>query len=406
MCRLMRRPFFLATLEIAGYRFLLLSSVGLSAAFTADSLATGWLVLQLTDSPFWLGLVVGVRGVSQLLFSIGGGTIADRTDLRRLLMWSQQANALLYVLLCALVITGTVQIWFVVVAQVVIGPFVAMNGLANQALLYEVVGPARLLNARALGFLTSSTMRILAALATGHIIESWGVGPAYAFVAAAYFGSSLCLLPLPSRGVIHPVGAPLDSLRAGLRYARRTDRVRELLLLSFTTEVFGFSHTNMVPVMARDVLRVGADGLGYLSAMSAAGQLAAMLLLASLGDPRRKEVLLLVSAFGYGAAILLFAVSPWFAVSLALMLLVGATAGLYDSSIVTVLQMAVSDEMRARVLGIYVATWGSNQVGSFGLGALAAIFGAPAAIAAFAVVVAANALRLVPKRNLFDHAVT
>src|SRR5207244_1845231 len=164
------------------------SGVGVSAAYTADALATGWLVLQLTDSPFWLGLVAGTRGISQLVFSIVGGTIADRMDLRRLLVQNNLINATLAIVVLVLVVTG-----------------------------------------------------------------------------------ACCLLPLPRGGELHPAEAPLRSLVSGLRYVLRTERIRELLLLSFTTEAFGFAHQQMVPVMARDVLHVGADGLGLLSASAAAG---------------------------------------------------------------------------------------------------------------------------------------
>jgi len=398
------RPGFLTTLGVPGYRWLLLSGVGVSAAFTADALATGWLVLQLTDSPFWLGLVAGTRGVSQLVFSIVGGTIADRMDLRRLLVQNNLINATLAIVVLVLVVTGAVQIWFVLAAQVIAGFLGALNGPANQALLYDVVGPSRLLNARAFGFMTGSVTRIVTALAGGFIISTIGTGQAYGLVALGYVFSASCLLPLPRGGELHPAEAPLRSLVSGLRYVLRTERIRELLLLSFTTEAFGFAHQQMVPVMARDVLHVGADGLGLLSASAAAGQLAATILLASFGDVRRKDVLLLGSALGYGASIIVFALSPWFATSLAIMTFVGGTAGLYDSTIATVIQLTVHGDMRGRVLGVYVASWGSNSVGSFGLGALATVVGAPLAIAAFAAIVCGNTLRLIPKLALFDPA--
>ncbi len=400
------RPDLLTTLKVPGYRWLLLNNFGMSSAWTAELLATGWLVLQLTDSPFWLGLVAGVRGLTQLVFSVIGGTLADRRDLRRLLMRNQRYSFLLSILLALLVLTGTIQVWSVLVVQVGFGLLQAMNGPANQVLLYETVGPSRLLSARALGFLVMSVTRIVSALGGGLVIDRIGIGPAYVFVAAGYLLGSIALIPLPFAAAARPAGTAFRSLVEGLRYALRTERIRELLFLSLTTEAFGFSHMQMVPVMARDVLHVGADGLGYLTAASGAGQLAAMLLLANSGDPRRKDAILLGSAFGYGASIFAFALSPAFGLSILLCTLIGATAGTYDSTIATVIQTVVHGDMRGRIVGLYTATWGSNQLGSFGLGALASVIGAPAAIAGFAAVECLSALRLVSKRSLFDPRTT
>jgi predicted MFS family arabinose efflux permease len=396
------RPRFANLLAVPGYRWLMLGGVGSSAAFTIDALATGWLVLQLTDSAFWLGVVAGTRGISQLLFSVVGGTIADRIDLRRVLVQNAVVSAALAMLVLVLVMTGAIQLWLVLAVQVVAGLLQAMGGPANQALLYDVVGPARLLSARAISFMTMGTARIAASLVGGFVLSRIGTGEAFGLVAAAYLFGATWLVRLPHGGRVRPAESPFRSLVAGLRFATRDERIRELLLLSFTTEAFGFAHMPMVPAMARDVLHVGADGLGLLTACSAAGQLGATVLLASFGDVRRKDLLLLGSAFGYGAAIVAFGLSPWFAFSLLAMAFVGGFAGVYDSTIATVIQLTVRGEMRGRILGLYVASWGSNPVGTFGLGAFATVVGIPFAISGFAAVVCVNALRLAPKRGLFD----
>lgn len=381
---------------------MLLGTLGNSVGWTAEAIATGWLVLQLTDSPFWLGAVAGIRGLTQLVFSVLGGTVADRTELRRLLVRNQRFNGLLSASVGLLVVAGQVQLWHIVVFQILAGLLTAMNAPANQVLMYETVGPSRLLSSRALAFLVMGISRILSALIAGSLIQAFGISLAYFFVASGYLFGSLALLGIaPSAARRHTEGTA-RSLLEGLKYSMRTEPVREVLLLSLVTEAFGFSHMPMVPVMARDVLAVGAVGLGYLTAASGAGQLAATFLLANAGNVRRKDLLLLIAAFSYGAAILLFALSPWFAISLVLSLAIGAAGGIYDSAIATLLQMIVRGNMRGRVVGLYTATWGSNQLGSFGLGVLATLIGTPGAIASFAAVVALSALRLFPRRALID----
>ena len=398
----MLRPELRDTLRLPGFRWLLLQSFGNSIGWQAEAIATGWLVLQITDSPFWLGAIAGIRGLTQLTFSIVGGAIADRTELRRFLARNQRYNCLLFVVVAVLVMTGAVQLWQIMAVQIVAGFLQAMNAPANQVLLFETVGPSRMLNARAVSFLVMSLTRILSALICGAIMQAVGIGPAYLFVSSGYLLGSLALRGVRPTAARPSSGAAARSLLHGLTYAMRTERVREVLVLSLIVESFGFSHMQLVPVIARDVLDVGASGLGYLAAASGAGQLVATFALASVGNVVRKHVLLLSSTAAYGVAIVLFALSPWFAASLILSVAIGAAGGLYDSTISAVLPMIVRADMRGRMVGLYTATWGSNQVGSFGLGILATLVGTPVAMASFAAVVSLTALRLVPRRALID----
>ncbi|MBM3460088.1 MAG: MFS transporter, partial [Armatimonadetes bacterium] len=229
------------------------------------------------------------------------------------------------------------------------------------------------------------------------ILEWTGPGGNYAVAAAAALVAAgwLMLLKPPTRSPVER--EPFTrAVRAGLRYGLQTASVRRLLLLSLATEMLAFSYLWMLPVIARDVLSVGARGLGYLGAMQGVGMLAAMLLLASLGDFRSKGALLLASALGFGLFIVLFGLSPWFLLSLLLVGIVGGMGALYDSSMSTMLQLTVSEQMRGRVMGLYVSTWGLNQVGGLVLGGLATALGAPIALAITGGLAAVNALRLVP----------
>lgn len=394
---------YLAALEVVSYRWLLLSSFSQAAAMTAESLATGWLVLELTDSPLWLGVIVGVRGLSQVLFSVLGGAFVDRVDLRVLLVRNQVLCASIWAVVLVLVQTEHIAVWHLVVVQVAAGGLNAVNAPAQNALTYASVGPRRLLNAKAFGYMGGSVFRILAALVGGYGIAAFGLGAAYALVVVAYVIGSVVLLPAEIAATARAVETPLASLIGGLRYAARTPLVRAVLSLSLVAELFGFSYQYMLPVVARDVLEVGTVGLGYLSAAAGAGQLLAMIVLAAHGDIQRKGRLLVGSTCAFGAGIVLFATAGSLSLAFAALLLVGGAAAAYDSAIATVIQMITAPALRGRMLGLLVATWGTNQVGGFGLGALAALFGAPAALGVCGAVVALNAVRLAPRAATFDH---
>jgi len=303
--------------DAPAYRWLWLYSLMSAMAITVDLLSQGWVVLQLTNSAFWVGLAAGLRRVSQGVFSVLAGPVVDRLDRRRLVVAGQLAAALGALTLAVLLLTQAARLWHILCYLALIGLVNAVTKPSASSLMYDVVGPERLLNASALQFMASSLVRILGAVAGGVVIDRLGVGKNYALVCAAYCGGAAALLFLR-----HPAAAPratqpfVRAVMAGLRYALRVREIRTLLMLSLVVEAFGFGYQAMMPVMARDVLKVGGTGLGYLTAMAGAGQLVATLVVASRGDLRNKGALLAATAAGYGLFIVAFALSPWFAFSL------------------------------------------------------------------------------------------
>lgn len=368
-----------------------------SGAFTLEMLAQGWLVLQLTNSPFWVGLAAGLRGATQALFSVLGGPIVDRADRRRMLLTAQLAAALGAMALATLLLTHAARLGHVLCYLVLSGVVTAVSKPSASGLMYDVVGPQRLLNASAFQFMAASLVRIIGALAGGVVIDRLGVAHNYLLISAAYGGGVAALFLLRSPATVPRATGPfVRAVAAGLGYALRVREIRALLLLSLVVEAFGFGFQAMMPVMARDVLRVGAIGLGSLAAMVGVGQLCATLAVASRGNPRNKGTLLVAAAIGFGVFIALFALSPWYSVSLAVVMIVGALGSSYDTSMSTVLMTVSSDEARGRVLGLYYSTMGVSALGWLGVGAAATALGMPAALALSGAIVAAGTLGMLP----------
>ena len=386
-----------AAFEAPGYRYIAASTFAFVASWTMDALVQGWVVLQLTNSPFWVGAAAGLRGASQLAFSLAGGTAADRRDRRRTLMATHAFLASISVVLGVLALSGTLALWNVLVL-VVLGGAVGLVGPTSSAMSYDVVGPARLMNASAFSFMNGAIARVFAGLVGGIALDRLGIAPTYFIVASLFLITGATLIPLRvARRARDAVSeSSLVALRSGLRYAARTRAVRDLLILSAITETFGFAYQAVLPVVARDVLHQTATGLGALTAAGAAGQFIAMITLSLAGDVRRKGLLLIASTFAFGAAVAGLALSSVFLLSLAMVLAVGAAASLYDTSMWTVMQMTASEEMRGRVLGLYMATYGLSQIGGFVVGAVASVTTVPLALGLAGVFVAVNAARLVP----------
>jgi len=370
---------------------------------TVDLLSQGWLILILTQSPLWVGLAAGVRGVSQGVFSLAGGAFADYLPRRSLLLITQAAAAAIALALAILVLTHRVQLWHVLLYAALAGCAFAVGKPTTNGLVYDVVGEQRLLNANAFQFMAGSIVRILGALAGGEIIARLGVGQNYLMIFAAYamgIGALLALKnPKPLRRSAEPF---VTAVREGFRYAVRTPTVRGLLGLSLAIESFGFSYQYMLPVMAGNVLKVGALGLGDLAAMGGVGQLLATLRVAARGDVAHKGTVMVTSAFAFGVGVVLFGLSPWFLVSLVLVAIIGYVGSTYDATMSTVLQVSAREEMRGRVLGLYYATFGLNQLGALGIGALASVLGLPVALALAGVMVPLCALGLMPSLHAFN----
>ena len=377
------------------YRWLWSSAFFSSMSMGLWLLAQGWLVLKITDSPFWVGLVAGIQGLGLISFGAFGGTLVDRLDRRKVLALVYFASAGMTLTLGVLVLTDHIARWHLLVPALLRGGCEAINLPALNAMVYQIVGPRRLLNALAARMMGMNISKIVGSLIAGALIAKFGVGSCYLYIAgSSYLAAALVLMvrvTSESPGSREPF---LRSMSQGMKYVWSNGPVRTLLLLSVVIEMFGFSVHVMMPVMARDVLEVGATGLGYLSATMGAGAMISTLVVAGLGDFRQKGVLVAATAAAAGLSIAFFALSPWFPVSLVAVAMVGGTLMGYDITMGAMLQLLSSDEVRGRVLGVYGLTYGFTPVGGLMAGAIASAATTPLALAVFGALIVAYVLRV------------
>ena len=379
------RPSFLLRLfpvfDNPGFRWLWASNVAASLGMSMEMLAQGWLVLDTTDSALWVGVVAGLQGVGQVSFGALGGVIADRFDRRHGLMASLFLRGCVALLLGIAVVTDNLNLGMLLGAALVQGILQSVNLPTNNALIYDVAGRARLLNATAARMMAFSLARIPGSLLAGLLISQAGVGWCYLVLAGGMFTGALPLVRVPRGQRAAPSQASLwRTLEEGVRYALGNRRVGSLLFLSLLMEAFGFSFHIMLPVMARDVLGVGATGLGVLSAAWSVGALVSLLILAALQDYKALGAFMAVTAAGAGLSLLLFALSPWFLLSVGLAALIGSTLFTYDVTMASLLQLLSSDAMRGRVLGLYGLTFGFTPGGGFIAGVVATVMNPPFAV--------------------------
>ena len=385
------------TLSSLRHRNYLLLWVGTLVSHSGDwmdQVALNWLVLVMTDSPFYLGLLNLFRAVPMLLLTLMAGVLVDRMERRRLLMITQTFAMVLAFVLAVLVSTGAVQVWHIFVVGTLRGAIMSFNMPARQTLISDLVPRGDLANAVALNSAGMNITRIVGPAVAGVLIAAVGISsPFYlngaSFLAVLY---TLHAMDLPSvRGEARRE-AMRHELLEGLAYIRGNSIILTLVLVAIVPMFLGQPYMAMLTVFARDVLDIGPVGLGLLTSASAVGSVTGALVLASLGDFRRKGAVMLVAMFSFGAALVLFSFSTLPLASVLLVTLVGAMGTMYNSSNNTVLQLIVPYKLRGRVISTLFLNRAMVPLGTAMAGAMATVVGAPWAMGSMAAVVAIMAV--------------
>lgn len=341
-------------------------------------MALSWLVLELTDSPFYLGMLGLVRGVPAFAFSLLGGIMADRVNRRRLFFITHIGALSLTLLLAFLVNAGVANVWVVLAITFIWSTAFATNNIARQTLVPQLVERPDLINAVGLVATARSSGRIIGPLLAGVIITRWNIAACLYTNAVLMTPMILSLLfmrvtsqPRPTRP-----GNISKELGEALRYVIRNRAVTWLLICVAVVTFFGMAYTVMLPVFARDLLGVGASGYGYLVSASAVGALLASLGAANLGRFRHKGLLVLWIAIIFGWLIIALALSNWYQLSMILVFFIGAANIGFLTLVNSLIQLLVPDELRGRVLSLYMLGPASlHHMGTLFLGTLAAATG-------------------------------
>jgi MFS family permease len=359
-----------------------------------DQVTRGWLIYELTNSALQLGLVRGVQAIPILLLSPVAGSVADRYSRKMQVLVAQVADGLFYAMLALLIITGRIQPWHVYVTAFLMAIAQVFQQPARIAMVSDAVPPQKLTNAIGLNAVVFNVARSAGPALAGALIVMSGTGGSYAVQAAFYFLATIWTV------MLRPAGRPSvgshgrsahgesfgQSIIEGWKFSWRNEAVRTGLLVVMFASLFIVPFTTLLPVFARDLLGVGATGQGLLLTAMGVGALCSALLVASLGDRLPRGALMLGGVTLYGFIIVIFAASPWFYLSLALMGIVGFCHVSSHALVQTVIQSYSPSEFRGRMTAIFHMSQVIMTVGSMIVGALAAIWGAQWAVASMGAV--------------------
>ncbi len=357
-----------------------------------QSVAQGWLVLQLTGDPVYLGLVAAAQFTPVLLLGLFGGVLADGLPKRRTLIVTQSTSMFLAFALFGLTVTDNVGVEQVLILALLLGVVNAVDMPTRQAFAVEMVGREDLGNAVALNSAVFNGARVVGPAIAGLTIGAAGIASAFLINGLSFLAVILAYLRMSDDQLS---GAPrlarpttfagvMTHLRAGLAYVRATPAVLVPILTIGLVATFGMNFNVLIPPLAKDVLHVGATGYGFLMAGTGLGSLVAAI---SIAFGRSNRVMLIgVGATLMGVAELVLAASGSMALSLVAMFLTGLGAISMAATANTTIQLTVPDELRGRVMSVYTTVFaGSTPVGGLVAGALASQLGVAVAIAIGAV---------------------
>ncbi len=360
-----------------------------------QAVAQGWLVLQLTNSPFWLGLDGFMATAPGFLLTLAGGVFADLLDRRRLLLYTQALAGAAALVLAMLIHTGVIHqrsdVWMILGFSFVTGCCMSLAGPSYQAMTFDLVGREDLANAIALNSSQFQLSRVVGPVFAGLGFRFFGLaGCFYAngiSFAAVVLGLGMVKFDPGKKTVAtHSVKdrrALWHDLIAGFRYVRNRPRVFSLLSISAVNSFFGAPYLTLVPIFARNIFHLGASGLAWMMGIAGAGAFCGALLLAYLGDFRRKGWSVLGGAFSFGICLIAFGKSVHLPLSLIFLFGVGFSIVTSVAVINTLLQKLVTDQMRGRVMSMFILSFiGTMPIGNLLSGILSQKFGAPNTLAA------------------------
>jgi MFS family permease len=326
-----------------------------------QSVAQSWLVLELTNSPFKLGLVGTLQFAPVLVLSFFAGAMADRLPKRPLLIASQSIMCVQALLLALLVHRGHVQYWHVAVMAGVYGVANTIDMPTRQAFIVEMVGRESLRSAIALNSAMFNGARVIGPALAGLVIARWGTALAFFFNGLSFVAVIAALFALHAHGL-----PPASSGRAlrheiaeGVRYALRTPRIALVMSLVMAVSAFFFNYNTLVPLLARDMLHQDAHGFGLLMTAVGCGAVAGAIVALVLG----LATMLMASVGRFDAAV-------------ALLVVMGFSGMLFMTGANTTVQLTVPDDLRGRVMSLHTLMFaGMTPFGAFLVGSITEAFG-------------------------------
>lgn len=358
-----------------------------------------WLVWELTQSAFYLGLIGFFEFAPRFVFGPIGGVIADRMDRLKLLVWSRALNLLQTLVFALLVFSGAIQFWHIVVLVIFMAIVSSVSTAAQQALVVSLVPQEAVVSALALHSATHNLTKIIGPSIGGILLTLIGAGHCLLIqsLTILWMLGTLYRMRLPASSMPGVGGEWLKDIGEGVSYLRQNRRVLATVLTTYSNGFFGISYSQFLPYFAQEVLHVGATGYGFLVSAPGVGAVAISFLLSTYTKLRRMRRLLFGASLIYAASIFLFAISRSMVWSILLLAVVGSMQMSYRVLARAIIQEECPPHLLGRAMSLFFLDRGFGSLGAVCLGSVAALVPVPLAVAGSAVLSGLTAW-LIPRR--------
>jgi MFS family permease len=367
-----------ASLKIKTFRIYWLGMLVSLIGTWIQSVAQSWLVFQLTNSVFLLGLVGFLSSIPVFFLSLFGGVAADRVNKRTILLFTQSAFMVLAFILGALTQFKLITPGQIMLIAVLNGIVMAFDAPSRQAIVVELVGREHLLNAIALNSAAFNSSRFIGPALAGILIAIIGMSGCFYVNGISFLAviAALLLIKINNAPKRQSKSVFVKDLMEGVRFIKAHQIILILITMVGVTSLFGVSYVILMPIFANDILKVGAKGLGALMSAAGLGALVGALLLARLGDFKHKGRLLTLCCLTFSISLILFGWSKSYLFSLFILVLIGWASVFATSLVNTLLQGLAPDEFRGRVMSAFMFTFaGIMPFGNLIAGSLSAVWG-------------------------------
>jgi MFS family permease len=391
-------PFRLQTfssLRHLDFRYLCSGTFMMSAGQWIQQVTLGWLVYDLTGNSMLLGALNGLRALPFLVTGPMAGVAADRMDRKKLLLRTQWILIVTALAMGVLVASGWLQVWHIFVFTLVTGVAWTFTEPVRQSMIPSIVPKKDLANAIALNSGGFNLMKVMGPALGGAMIALFGAGGNFFVQAIAYVGVLVMIywMHVPPTPDEARRSSALANLKEGFSYVWSTPAVLALMILAYVPRIFAVPYQTLMPVFQKDVLKVGPEGLGMLMAAPGVGALLAVLILASVVNRLKRQGLFLVgSIVVLGLFLIVFSQIKSFPLALVSLVAAGLFQMFFLASTNTLLQLIVPDELRGRVMSLYMLDRGFMPAGALFAGVTAHFIGAPSTVAIMGTIVVVLAL--------------
>lgn len=391
-------------LRSANYRYYFTGQIISQIGTWIQIIAQSWLVLQLTNSALWVGIIAALSTLPVLIFGLFAGVLIDRYPKKRLLFAAEASAMILAFVLGVLTLTNHINVGTIAILSFFLGVVTAIDMPARQAYVIDMVGKERLTSAIALNAGVFNSARVIGPGIAGLLIGLFGTGWAFMINGFSFIAVLIALYLIKTeRKEITASSNPLLAIKEGLQYAFTHSSIRMVLFFAAVMSVFGWSYSVILPVIVKNTFHQGAAGLGYFNAASGLGALIGSIVVSSFSQKIKPVIFIVSGNVLFVASILLFSFTTATTIALILLFLSGLGILMMFSTMNATIQHLVNDSFRGRVMSIYTIMFlGTAPLGSLQVGLIAQQFGTDIALRVGATVILIFGIILYLKRKNFS----